>query len=151
MIRSQLADALKQAMRDRDRASVSTIRMMLAGLKDRDIAARGTGNDKGIDDSQLLEMLQKMIKQREESIEMYEKGGRQDLVAKERQETEIIRRFMPQQMTDAELAAAVDETREAVGATGIKDMGRLMAELKTRYAGRMDFGKASAVAKRALT
>ena len=151
MIRTQLTEALKQAMRGRDEAGVSTVRLILAALKDRDIAARGTGNADGIDEAQILDMLQKMIKQREESIAMYERGGREDLVAKERREIEVIRRFLPQQMGDAELEAAVEETRTALGAASIKDMGRLMAELRTRYAGKMDFGKASAVAKRLLT
>ena len=151
MIRTQLTEALKQAMRSRDEAGVSTIRLILAALKDRDIAARGTGNADGIDEGQILDMLQKMIKQREESIAMYERGGREDLVAKERREIEVIRRFLPQQMGDAELEAAVVETRTALGAASIKDMGRLMAELRTRYAGQMDFGKASVVAKRLLT
>lgn len=151
MIRSQLTEALKQAMRGRDEAGVSTIRMMLAALKDRDIAARGTGNMAGIDDAQILDLLLKMIKQREELIGMYERGNRPDLVAKEQREIEVIRRFLPQQMTDAELEAAVEEVRGAIGAAGIKDMGRMMAELRVRYSGRMDVGKASAVAKRLLS
>ena len=151
MIRTQLTEALKEAMRGRDAAGVSTVRLILAALKDRDIAARGTGNTEGIDDAQVLDMLQKMIKQREESIAMYERGAREDLAAKERRELEVIRRFLPQQMSEAELEAAVEETRTTLGATSIKDMGRLMAELRTRYAGKMDFGKASAVAKRLLT
>ena len=151
MLRDQLSQALKQAMRDRDEAGVSTIRMILAGIKDRDIAARGSGVTTGIDDGQILDLLQKMIKQREESVAMYEKGGREDLVAKERREIEIIRRYLPVQMSDAELEAAVAETRDAIGAAGVKDIGRMMAELRTRYAGRMDFGKASGVAKRLLS
>ena len=150
MIRTQLSDALKQAMRERDEAGVSTVRMILAALKDRDIAARGTGGTEPVDDAQVMELLQKMIKQREESIAMYERGGRQDLVEKERREIAVIRRFLPEQMTEAELEAAVAEARAAVGAASIKDMGKLMAELRTRYAGRMDFAKASAVAKRLL-
>ena len=151
MMRSQFTEALKRAMRERDEAGVSTVRLIIASLKDRDIAARGTGNAEGIDDAQILDMLQKMIKQREESIGLYERGGREDLAAKERREIEVIRRFLPQQMSEAELEAAVEEARSSLGATSIKDMGRLMAELRARYAGQMDFGKASAVAKRLLT
>ena len=150
MIRAQLSEALKDAMRAREEAGVSTIRMILAGLKDRDIAARGSGNSEGIEDAQILELLQKMIKQREESIAMYRQGSRADLVEKEEREIAVIRRFLPQQMGEAELEEAVALTRDAIGAISIKDMGRLMAELRSRYAGQMDFTKASAVAKRLL-
>jgi uncharacterized protein YqeY len=149
--RQALNDALKDAMKARDARATSTLRMALAKLKDKDIEARGTGNAGGIDETAVLGVLQNMVKQRRESIELYAKGGREDLVAAEGEEIVVIERFLPKQL-DAEAAeAAVAALIAEIGASGIKDMGRTMAALRERYAGSMDFGKASALVKTALT
>jgi hypothetical protein len=151
MLRQDIRDALKTAMKAKDQRAVSTLRLILAALKDRDIAARGEGGrDDGISDDAILEMLQKMIKQRHESIEQYDKGGRPDLVREEREEIEIITRFLPRQMTPDEVASAVDEVVGEIGAASIKDMGKTMGALKERYAGRMDFAKAARLVKERL-
>ncbi|MGP1256865.1 MAG: GatB/YqeY domain-containing protein [Kiloniellales bacterium] len=147
MLRSELNDALKQALKNKDQQTLGTVRLILAALKDRDIAARGVGNCDGISEEEVLDMLQKMVKQRRESIELYAKGDRQDLVDKEQAEIDVIQRFMPQQLDDGETRTAVEQTIAELGAGSIKDMGRVMATLKERYAGRMDFSKASALAK----
>jgi uncharacterized protein YqeY len=150
MLRSQLNDALKEAMRARDQTTLSTVRLILAALKDRDICARGNGNPDGIDEEEILSMLQSMVKQRRESINMYEQGGRLELAEQEGNEITVIERFLPAQMDAAGLASAVDATLADLGAEGLKDMGRVMAALKERYAGQMDFGKAGALAKAKL-
>lgn len=150
MLRVTLNDALKTAMKAKDQRTTSTLRLILAALKDRDIAARGTANSDPISDEAILEMLQKMVKQRHESIEMYRQGNRADLVTQEQEEIAIIEQFLPKQMNEDELAQAVDAAIAAVGATGIKDMGKTIAALKKDYAGRMDFAKASGVVKRRL-
>lgn len=151
MLRQEINEALKTAMKAQDRRAISTLRLILAALKDRDIAARGeAGGDSGIADDAILEMLQKMIKQREDSIEQYEKGNRPDLVAQESEEIEIINRFLPRQMDAAEMADAVGAVVEELEAGTIKDMGRVMGVLKERYAGRMDFSKAAREAKTRL-
>jgi uncharacterized protein len=150
MLRNSLNDALKAAMRERDSATVSTLRMVLAALKDRDIAARPKGNAAGIGDDEILQMLQALIKQRRESIALYEKGGRADLVAKESQEIVVIERFLPRQMDESAMAGAIAGVVKELGAASVKDMGRVMAELKARYAGQMDFAKASGLVKQQL-
>jgi len=150
MLRISLNDALKAAMRDRDSATTSTLRLILAALKDRDIAARPAGNPNGIGDPEILSMLQGMIKQRRESIALYEKGNRADLVDKERAEIAVIERFLPQQMDESAATAAIAAVIKELGATSVKDMGRIMAELKARHAGQMDFAKASALVKQQL-
>jgi uncharacterized protein len=149
MLRDDLNEALKTALKGRDQKSVSTLRMVLAALKDKDIAARPKGITQ-IPDSEILSLLQGMIKQRRESIELYEKGGRADLVAGESAEIVVIERFLPQKMDPAEQEAAIAETVAAIGAVGIKDMGRTMAALRERYAGRIDAGQASQTVKRLL-
>ncbi len=150
MLRNSLNDALKAAMRERDAATVSTLRMILAALKDRDIAARPKGNAAGIGDDEILQMMQALIKQRRESIALYEKGGRADLVAKESQEIVVIERFLPQQMDESAMAGAIAGVVKELGAASVKDMGRVMAELKARYAGQMDFARASGLVKQQL-
>ena len=150
MLRVTINDALKTAMKAKDQRTISTLRLILAALKDRDIAVRGTGSPDPISDEAILEMLQKMIKQRHESIVMYQKGNRADLVTQEQEEIVIIERFLPKQMDEAEMAQAVDGAIAAVGATSIKDMGRTIAALKKDYSGRMDFAKASGLVKRRL-
>ena len=150
MLRQRLNDDLKTAMKARDQGATSTLRMVLAGLKDRDIAARPQGNTDGIDDAGIIDMLQKMVKQRQESIELYKQGGRQELVDKEQGEIDIIERYMPQKLSEAEALAAISEIVAELGATSIKDMGKVMAALKDRYAGRMDFAKAGGQVKQKL-
>jgi hypothetical protein len=149
-LRTAITDAYKTAMRERDQASVGAIRMIQAALKDKDIAARPSGVD-AIPDEAILSMLQTMIKQRRESITMYEQGGRPELAAQEAAEIAIIERFLPQAMSAEEADAAIATVIADLGAGGIKDMGRVMNELKTRFAGAMDFQAASAQVKAKLT
>lgn len=150
MLRQQLNDALKTAMLAKDARTVSTVRLILAALKDRDIAARGRGVPDGISDDDILVMLQSMVKQRRESISLYEQGGRLELAQQEADEIAIINRFMPQQLGEAEIAEAIRAVIGDLGAGGLKDMGKVMAALKERYAGQMDFAKASALVKAQL-
>jgi len=150
MLRDKLNEALKDAMRARDMGSVGAIRLILAKLKEVDIAARTEANREGVADDKILSMMQGMIKQRNESIVLYEKGNRPDLADKEKAEIAVIERFLPQQMNEAAVEAAVKDAIAASGATSVKDMGGVMAALKAKYAGQMDFAKASAVVKKTL-
>ena len=150
MLREKLNEAMKDAMRARDQAALGTIRLILAKLKDTDIASRTEANREGVADDKILSMLQGMIKQRNESIVLYEKGNRVDLADKEKAEIAVIERFLPQQMDEAAIEAAVKEAVASSGAKSIKDMGGVMAALKAKYAGQMDFAKASAVVKKTL-
>ena len=150
MLRDKLNDAMKEAMRARDQASLGTIRLILAKLKDVDIAARTEASREGVAEDKILSMMQGMIKQRNESIALYEKGNRADLADKEKAEIAVIERFLPKQMDEAAVEAAVREAVAAAGATTVKDMGGVMAALKAKYAGQMDFAKASAAVKKAL-
>lgn len=147
MLRNKLSDALKVAMKGKDTAATSAIRLIQAALKDRDIAARSKGNMDGIADDEILSLLQSMIKQRRESIEMYEKGNRPELAAKEADEISIIEGFLPEQMDEAETTKAIKEVISELQASSMKDMGRIMAALKERHAGSMDFSKASSMVK----
>jgi uncharacterized protein YqeY len=151
MLRDKLNDALKDAMRARDTAALGAIRLILAKLKEVDIAARTETNREGVPDDRILSMLQGMIKQRNESIVLYEKGNRADLADKEKAEIAVIERFLPQQMDEAAVEAAVREAVAAAGAKTVKDMGGVMAALKAKYAGQMDFAKASGAVKKALS
>ena len=152
MLRAKLNDALKAAAKEGDKRALSTVRLILAALKDRDIAARTDGADRtGIPDDQILSMLQTMVRQRRESISMYEQGGRADLVEQEKEEIVIIESFLPKQMDEAEIKAAAEAAVAEIGAQGIKDMGKVMGALKGKYAGKMDFGKASAILKALLS
>jgi uncharacterized protein YqeY len=150
MLREQLNEAMKTAMRARDTAALGTIRLILAKLKDVDIAARTETSREGVADERILSMLQGMIKQRNESVVLYEKGNRPDLADKEKAEIAVIERFLPKQMDEAAIEAAVAEAVASSGAKTIKDMGGVMAALKAKYAGQMDFAKASAAVKKAL-
>jgi len=150
MLRQQINDALKDAMRRKDETAVSTLRLILAAVKDRDIAARSKGNTEGISEDELLNLLQTMVKQRRESIALYEQGGRLDLAEQEQAEIVVIQRFLPQQLDEEETRAAVAQVIDELGATGIKDMGRIMATLRDRYAGQMDFARASGIVKAQL-
>ena len=149
-MRTQLNEALKDAMRSKEARAVGTVRLILAALKDRDIAARGRGNTVGIADEEVFQMLQTMIKQRREAIVLYEQGGRLELAEQEREEIVIIERFMPRQMDEAQSRAAIAAVIADIQATGVKDMGKVMAELRARHAGQMDFGKASGLVKQIL-
>lgn len=151
MLRTRLNDALKEAMKAKKEREVQTIRLILAALKDRDIAARTDGPGDGIGEDAILSLLQSMVKQRRESIDMYEKGGRLELAEQEAEEIAIIETFLPKQMTEDEVSAAIVEVMEETGASTIKDMGKVMAALREKYAGRMDFGKASGKIKAKLT
>ena len=151
MLRQRLTDAVKEAMKARDQRSVSTLRLVLAQLKDRDIAARPAGNASGIGEGEIEEMLLKMVKQRQESIVLYKQGNRPDLVQQEEEEIAVIERFMPKQLDAAEAAAAVEAAIAETGAQSVKEMGKVMAKLKERFAGRMDFAKAGALVKQRLS
>lgn len=150
MLRDKLNEAMKDAMRARDSASLGTIRLILAKLKDADIAARTEASREGIADDRILSLLQGMIKQRNESVALYEKGNRADLADKEKAEITVIERFLPRQMDDAAVEAAVRDAIAVADAKTVKDMGGVMAALKGKYAGQMDFAKASAAVKKAL-
>ena len=150
MIRNQLNGALKVSMKAQEKLAVSTIRLILAALKDRDICARADGNPDGVPDEEVLTLLQTMVRQRKESIRLYEEGGRLELAEREREETEIIQRFMPRQLDGKELDGAVQEAILEIGAKDMKDMGKTMALLKQRYSGRMDFSKASGMVRQTL-
>jgi uncharacterized protein YqeY len=148
-LRERLTAEMKEAMKAGDKAKLATVRMIQAALKDKDIEARGLGKDPASDED-ILALLQKMIKQRNESAGVYDQGGRPELAANERAEIAIIAGFLPQQMDEAETQAAIDAAVAETGAAGPKDMGKVIAVLKGRYAGRMDFGKASGLLKAAL-
>ena len=151
MLRDDISQALTAAMKTRKAPETSTLRLILAAIKDRDIAARTAGGSAdGIGDDEVMKVLQTMIKQRNDSIRLYQQGNRPELAAKEAAEIDIIRRFLPAQMSDDEVASAVEQTITALGATGLKDMGRTMATLRERYAGRMDFARASTLLKQRL-
>ena len=150
-MREELNAAVKVAMKAGDKARLSTLRMMTAAIKDKDIAGRTDGAGAGIADAEITELLAKLVKSREDSAKLYDEGGRPELAAKEREEIAVIREFMPRQMDEAEAAAAIAALVAEIGAAGPKDMGRVMAALKERFAGRMDFGKASGLVKAALT
>ena len=150
MLRTRLNDALKDAMKAKEARATSTLRLILAALKDRDIAERTKGNAEGLGDDAILEMLQKMVRQRHESIEMYTKGERPELAKREAEEIDVIERFLPKQMDETDMRAAIEGIIGELGASSVKDMGRVMGTLKERYPGRMDFGKASGIVKEAL-
>ena len=149
-MRQEFTEALKAAMRAGDKRRVSTLRLVQSALKDKDIELRGAGKAEAGPD-EILALLQKMVKQRQESLDIYEKNNREDLASQEREEIAIIREFMPQQMDEAEVKAAIAKAVAEAGATSMKDMGKVVGLLRQKYAGRMDFGKASALVKAALS
>jgi uncharacterized protein YqeY len=149
VLREEINTALKNAMKAREEHRVSTLRLVNAALKNADLEAQGRGKNT-LSDEEILALLQKLIKQRQEAAEVYDQAGRSELAARERGEIEIISGYLPQQMSEAEAKAAVAEVIKATGATGIKDMGKVMAALKQGYAGRIDFGKASGWVKQLL-
>ncbi len=149
MLREDLQNSLKEAMKQRDTKTVNAVRLIIAGQKEKDVEARGKGKEKA-DDTELLAMMQTMIKQRNESIRIYTESNRADLAAKEQDEIDVISRFLPKQMSAQEVTEAIKEAISATGAAGIKDMGKVMGMLKTKYTGQMDFGAASALIKQLL-
>ena len=148
MLRDDINKALTEAMKARNERAVSTLRMVNSTLKNADIEARATGKTLG--EAEVLGILQKMIKQRQESVELYKKGNRDDLVKQEEEEIAIISVYLPKQMSEAEMAAAIDAAIAETGAAGMKDMGKVIGVLRGKYAGQMDFGKASAAVKAKL-
>ncbi len=145
MLRDDINNALKEAMKAKDERKISTLRLVNSTFKNADIEARASGKTLG--DAELLPVLQKMIKQRQESKELYEKGGRPELAQQEGEEIAIITAYLPKQMSDAEMAAAIDAAIAETGAAAMKDMGKVVGVLKTKFAGQMDFGKASGMVK----
>lgn len=148
-MRAQFTDDLKTAMKAGEKRRVETIRMVMAALKERDIEARTSG--KPVGDEDILALLQKLVKSRQESAEIYEKAGRDDLATQEREEVAIIAAYLPKQLDDAAVKAAVEATIAETGAASMKDMGKVVAALKAKFAGQMDFSKASAAVKAALS
>lgn len=150
MLRENLQKALKEAMKNHDMTTVSAVRLIIAGQKEKDVTARGAGKECATD-AELLSMMQGMIKQRNESIKIYKEGGRPELAAKEQSEIEVIERFLPKQLSEEETKAAISAVISKTGAAGMKDMGKVMAELKSGYAGQIDMGKASGLIKSMLS
>lgn len=150
MLRDNINNALKEAMKARDERRISTLRMMNAAIKNADIEARGQ-NKPPLNEAELLSLFQKMIKQRQESVELYEKGGRSELAAQEKEEIAIISSYLPKQMSDVEAGAAISAIIQELNAQTMKDMGKVMSVLRERFAGSMDFGKASAKIKELLS
>ncbi len=150
MLRDALNFSYKEALKARETQRTATLRLILAALKDRDIAAREKGNYDGVAEADILTMLQSMVKQRRESISMYEQGGRLELAAQEQAEIDVIQSFLPAMLEGEALQKAIRDTIKAVGATDIKGMGDVMAALRTNYAGQMDFAQASGLVKEAL-
>jgi uncharacterized protein YqeY len=149
MLRERFTTEMKDAMRAGDKRRLGTVRLIQAALKDKDIELRGAGKGPASDE-EILALLQKMIKQRQESVAMYEQGGRPELAAQEREEAAIVQSFLPQQMDETETRAAIDAAIADTGASSMKDMGKVIGALRGKYAGRMDFGKASALVKQLL-
>lgn len=149
MLREDLQNTLKEAMKNKDMATVSAVRLIIAGLKEKDVTARGAGKECA-SDADLLSMMQTMIKQRTESAKIYKEGNRPELAAKEEAEIAVIERFLPKQLSEEETKAALTAIIAKTGAQGMKDMGKVMAELKSTYAGQIDMGKASSLIKTML-
>ncbi len=150
-LRSRINAAMKQAMKDKSTERLSTIRLINAAIKDRDIAARTEGKENGVGDGEVLAILAKMTKQRQESAKTYEEAGRLDLSERELSEIKVIEEFLPRQLTDDEIQSALAEAIDKVGAESIRDMGKVMAALKSKYAGQMDFGAVGALVKSNLS
>jgi uncharacterized protein len=150
MLREAFTERLKAAMRAKDTRTLSAVRLILTGLKERDVAARSSGNQEGIVDAEILRLLQGMIKQRRESIALYRQGKRPELAQQEEEEIAVIESFLPRQMSEEETAAAVRAAIAETGAAGVKDMGRVMATLRERHAGVIDLARAGAIVKQLL-
>lgn len=139
-LRTRIAAATKQAMKDKEQQRLTTLRLINAAIKDREIAARGENGEPGVTDAEVLGILEKMVKQRRESVRSFEEGGRLDLAEQEQAEIRVIEEFLPRRLSEEEVDRAVDDAVSEVGASSIRDMGRVMGALKSRYAGQMDFG-----------
>ena len=150
-LRTRLNTSIKQAMRDKDSARLSTLRLINAAIKDRDIAARGDGNEEGVGDDEVLGILGKMVKQRKDTAKTYEEAGRLDLAERELAEIGVIEEFLPRKLTDDEVERAVDAAVAEAGASSIRDMGRVMGALKAKYTGQMDFGVVGGMVKDRLS
>ncbi len=150
MLRDDLQKTLKESMLNKDTQTVSAVRLIIAGMKEKDVEARGKGLEKASDED-LMAMMQNMIKQRNDSIKMYVDGNRQDLADKELSEIKVIERFLPKQMSDAEIEDVVKAIIASTGAASMKDMGKVMGALKAQYVGKLDFGKANIVVKNCLS
>lgn len=150
-LRASIMAATKQAMKDKAANRLSTLRLISAAIKDRDIAARAEGNDEGVGDDELMAILGKMTRQRSESAKTYEEAGRIDLAERELEEITVIEEFLPRQLNDDEVDAAIDTAITTVGAASIRDMGKVMGELKGKYTGQMDFGSVGAKVKGKLS
>ena len=151
MLRDKIKLKLNECLKDQDKKSISTLRLVLAAVKDRDIAARSNGNNSGISDDEIKLLLQTMIKQRKESADIYEKAGRLELLKSENKEIEIISCFLPKQMTNVEISDAIEKIIKETNASSIKDMGSLMSKLKRDYAGRCDFSLVAKIAREKLS
>ncbi len=149
-MRTKFSEALKTAIKAKDQRRMATLRLIIAAIKDRDIAARSEDRMGGVSDDEILGILQKMSKQRDESVRLYEEAGRLDLAEQEREEREIVESYLPTQMTMDEIQKSCEEVMAEVGAETLKDMGKCMSMLKERYAGRMNFSKASAIVRERL-
>ncbi len=149
MLREDLQKTLKESMLNKDTATVSAVRLIIAGMKEKDVEARGKGQAQA-SDAELLSMMQGMIKQRNDSIKMYVEGHRQDLADKELSEIKVIEKFLPKQMSDAEIETVLKSIISATGAASMRDMGKVMGELKAKYAGQLDMAKASSMIKTLL-
>ena len=149
-LRQKLKSALENGLKNKDEIAVATIRLIIAALKDRDIAARSADNNEGISDDEILSMLQTMIKQRNESVKMYEQGNRPELAASEKAEIEVIQQFLPAQLSEEDVRSAITTAISETGANSVRDMGKVMSHLKEKHAGQMDFSAASQKVKSAL-
>ena len=149
-IRPRIASALKDAMKNKEVARLSTLRLINAAIKDKDIALRGEGSDDGVSDDDVLQILGRMVKQRQESARAYEEGGRLDLAERERAEIVVIEEFLPRQLSEDEVDAAIGSAIAETGADSIRDMGKVMGALKSKYTGRMDFGTVGPMVKARL-
>ncbi|KPQ07866.1 MAG: hypothetical protein HLUCCA12_02030 [Rhodobacteraceae bacterium HLUCCA12] len=150
-LRARINADLKDAMRAKDSLRLSTLRLINAAIKDRDIALRGEGEDRELTDAEITGILTRMVKQRQDSARAYEEGGRLELVERERAEIALIEEYLPRQLSETETRAAIEAEIAALGATSVRDMGRVMAALKSRYSGQMDFGVVGAMVKSRLT
>ncbi|MEM7679405.1 MAG: GatB/YqeY domain-containing protein [Pseudomonadota bacterium] len=148
--REEFNDFLKESLKNKDKVAIATTRLILAALKDRDISARGNGNADGVDEKEILSMLQSMIKQRRESIKMYNDAGREELAEREEAEIKVIERFLPAQLSDEDVQAEIEKIIAETGAESIKDMGKVMGQLKGKFAGQIDMGKAGGLVKAKL-
>lgn len=148
--RTEINAALKDSLKQKNQVATSTIRLILAAIKDKDIVAKGEGNSEGISDSNILSLLQSMIKQRHESAQTYEEAGRPELAERERLEIDVISHFLPQQMNESETSDIIDQLIQELNISELKDMGKIMREIKARYAGQLDMSEASNIVKQKL-